>query len=367
MLIVITSPSLNTDQNVSGISAVTEFIISGNTQQKYRHFELGKKDDDTRNMAWFVALLKTYPRWLRVVLSAKDALIHFNLALEKRSLLRDSPLILATRLCNKRLIIHLHGGALFTKVSGSWWLRWHLKLLVGKRGTVIVLSEAERQLLGRELLERKVFVLPNAIRLDEAMVFRRPYPTDDVLKLLFLGRIAMAKGIDAIFQALECLKRQGKRVKFVMAGKGPEEALYVRKCYELLGSDFEFKGVVTGEQKLALLKTCDVFVLPSLYEGMPIALLESMSFGLVPVVTSVGSVSDVVTDGRNGIILKRQSPQEIATAVVMLIENRQYMHRLSRNARRYIFAKCNAERYFNRLNTIYKDSAISPQCCMDEQ
>jgi glycosyltransferase involved in cell wall biosynthesis len=86
---------------------------------------------------------------------------------------------------------------------------------------------------------------------------------------------------------------------------------------------------------------------------LPIALLESMSFGLVPITTNVGSINQVIHNGENGIIVKTHSSQEIEFAIEKLSKERMLMHKLSKNAKHHIFTNFNPELYINRLNEIY--------------
>ena len=113
MRVIITSPSLNTTDNVSGVSAVTGFITSHNKSCQYVHFTLGKRDGESRNLRWLGRLLASYVKWFGMLFAETRALVHFNLALEDRSLIRDLPLILAARGLRRRLIVHIHGGELF--------------------------------------------------------------------------------------------------------------------------------------------------------------------------------------------------------------------------------------------------------------
>jgi glycosyltransferase involved in cell wall biosynthesis len=242
------------------------------------------------------------------------------------------------------------------------WLRLILRVALAN-GPVIVLSEMERAALGRNVPKTRVVVLPNCIDLDEARRFVRKGPGDAPLTILFLGRITEAKGIQAIYQALETSRNAGIRFRFVMAGAGQDKDLYVRQFRELLGRDFEFAGAVSGSEKARLFMRCDVFVLPSMFEGMPMALLESMAFGLVPIVTSVGSIPEVVRHGDSGIIVNLQSPVEIANAIKRLSEDKEYLQRLAKNARQRILELCSPERYVRQLNAIYSyDEHLNISC-----
>lgn len=354
MKIIITSPSLNISHNVSGMAAVANFIITSNTAHTYVHFRLGKKDEETRDLLWALRILKAYLKWGQMLISNPGTVIHFNLALDKRALIRDSPLIWTARLLRKRMIIHLHGGELLTNADLPWWVDHLLKLSLAGHNPKLVLSAREKAVLSQKVPADNIFILPNCIALHEAAKFERKYPNDTLPIILFLGRISHSKGIDDIYHALESLQERGNKFTFVMAGKGPDEKRYVRKFQELLGDNFEFKGVVSGYQKAELLKYCNVFLMPSLFEGLPMALLESMSFGLVPVVTNVGSIGHVITDRENGIIVNVNSSDQIVLALEKLARNGQYMQQLSINARQYMFDNFSPHIYLNRLNALYR-------------
>jgi glycosyltransferase involved in cell wall biosynthesis len=362
MRIIITSPSLDPQVNVSGISAITKFIIDANSGNNYSHFEIGKKDEEKRDGRWLLRILQTYCRWIHTLYTNKDSLIHFNLSLDNRSLIRDSPLLLLARLFRVRIVVHIHGGLVLTRDSNPWWIRQLLKLNFSNRYPKVVLSSLEEDILRKMSNSDNIFVLPNCIRLADADSFKRIHNHDKPLRLLFMGRIVATKGLDYIYLALKGLKEGGIPFKFVMAGKGADEDSYVPQFEALLGDDFEFKGIVSGEEKNAVLRDSDAFLLPSFFEGLPIALLEAMSFGLVPITTNVGSIKHVVSNDNNGMIVKTHSWEDITDAVESLTNNREHMQELSANARSYIFENYNSTSYVSSLNRIYnydKDRQLS--------
>ena len=249
--ILITSPSLNPEINISGISSVTQLIINSNPQNYYIHFELGKSDAGRRDFLWLLRIFKTYFEWFFLMFSKRYSLIHFNLALDKRALLRDSPLIFMARLFRKRMVIHIHGGEALANPNNPAWITRLLKLNFSGRNPKIVLSTQEQATLQDLINGNHVFVLPNCVEVAEAQNFNREYNDKGELTLLFMGRIVLTKGIAYLFEAVQTLKLKGSKFRFIMAGKGPDEALYVQKFHDLLGNDFEFKGIVYGDAKSA--------------------------------------------------------------------------------------------------------------------
>jgi len=168
-----------------------------------------------------------------------------------------------------------------------------------------------------------------------------------------MGRISQNKGIDVLYRALQMVRSKHSGINFIMAGTGPEEKEYVQKFTDLLGSNFDFVGVVGGPDKTALMTRCDAFVLPSMFEGLPMALLESMAYGLVPVTTNVGSIPTVVKNGTNGILVGRESPADLSEAIEALLADKQYLRSLGENARRSVLDLCNPGVYVSKLNAIY--------------
>ena len=75
-IILITAPSLDTKHNVSGISSLTNFIINNNSNHVYKHFELGKRDNEKRNAGWFIKIIKTLFSWMVIAAKKKITLVH---------------------------------------------------------------------------------------------------------------------------------------------------------------------------------------------------------------------------------------------------------------------------------------------------
>ena len=89
--VIITGPSLDPIKNIGGISTVAGFVIDNNNSYCYSHFELGKRDNETRTVLYLFRILTAWIHWFFLMICRKRILIHFNFALERRSIMRDSP------------------------------------------------------------------------------------------------------------------------------------------------------------------------------------------------------------------------------------------------------------------------------------
>ena len=173
------------------------------------------------------------------------------------------------------------------------------------------------------------------------------------LTLGYLGRIEPNKGMEELLGAMEKLKGEGRKFRLRFAGKEQTEGEYLPKFKEALGDDFEYCGLVSGESKREFLGSLDVFVMPTYFEGLPMSLLETMGYGAVPVVTSVGSIPTVVKDGENGLFVKVKDVNSIVDALRKLDDDRALLAKLSERARLTIQENFSAERYVKKLNVIY--------------
>ena len=153
--------------------------------------------------------------------------------------------------------------------------------------------------------------------------------------------------------AMRVLKERGRRFVLHFAGIEQGRNGYIRRFEDVLGDRFVYEGVVSGDRKRDLMRRCEVFLLPSLYEGLPMSLLETMGCGMVPVVTDVGSISEYVKDGVNGLMIGVKDAPSIVEAIEKLGGDHALLRKLSANARETIAERCNPVQYIEKLNGVY--------------
>lgn len=354
MKIIIVAPSLDPSKNVSGISSVTKFIVSNNKENEYIHFVLGRKDDEKGGVFRIFSILEKLREWKKMLNKEKDAIIHYNFPLSKPSILRD-PLFMGMAMRQKRkMVIHIHGGVFLTHYEEApFFFKWILKKVFRWNVPFIVLGENEKNIIKQSLKTKKVFSLPNCIDLQDAELFKRVYSDSKPLIIGYIGRIAETKGMIYLLKA--CRELKNKQIPFVLKLAGAEEVgdSFLPLFENYLGNQFTYSGVVSGEKKNDFLKSLDVFVLPSYFEGLPMSLLECMSYGVVPITTNVGSIGDVVEDCKNGFFIKVKDAESIVDVLTRLNSDRELLSRLGDEARATIFNNFNPHEYIQNLNIIY--------------
>lgn len=161
-------------------------------------------------------------------------------------------------------------------------------------------------------------------RLPPSGTFRRNHPhLADKTLLLFLSRLDKKKGLDLLLPAFAQVHQHYPDVALVLAGSGePTYETWLREQVQALGitEAVVFTGFLAGEQKLAILADCDIFVLPSYSENFGVVVVEAMACGL-PVIVSeqVGLVSEVRNAGA-GLVVPCQ-PSHLADALATLLSN----------------------------------------------
>lgn len=353
MNIIITSPSLDPTKNVSGVSFVTKFIIDNNKGNNYIHFELGKKDNEKGGIFRILPIMKNLLKWNQLLSKHPEAIIHYNFPLSKASIIRDPLFIRIALIKKQKIVIHIHGGVFLTAPSIPTYLNYILKKIFSLPVPFIVLSELEKKILADKFNCKNVYVLPNCVDLKEAISFQRKPNNTNPLVIGYLGRIAETKGMSYLLDACVKLKEKGMPFILKLAGKEEIKDQYLPLFKEKLGAQFVYEGVVSGDKKTTFLKSLDVFALPSFFEGLPISLIECMSFGVVPVTTNVGSISEIVKEKDNGLFVQVKDSITICQQIVILNSDRNLLQHLSQNAKEYIIKHFNEQEYINKLNKIY--------------
>ena len=351
MKVLITSPSLNEKENVSGISTMISSVIA-NSDCKFSHFTAGRKDGEKSGLRWLVSQAQLPGSFRRAIADAKPDVIHINTALEPRAIVRDA--ILA-RLAKKfPLIVHVHGGRYALDQTPPAWMNFIVNDLLKSADRVIVLSDEDAESLTKRAPGIEVSVLPNAIATDAFSETDRPRGTKSIT---YLGRLAEAKGLSEIVETCRLLRGQGFKFKFVAYGAGPDQNEFIRRMTSVLGEDFHYGGVVSGAEKVKALSTADIFLMPSRFEGLSLALLEAMAAGCVPVVSARGSIPSVVEDGRNGFLVDPGDITQIVGRLKFLLsEGETGWSEYRRNARETVKTGYDLKNYIVKLKDIYAET-----------
>lgn len=195
---------------------------------------------------------------------------------------------------------------------------------------VVAVSESTKEDLVRyeRIDPARIRVIPNGIApgrvlsVDERVGKRRELDLGDACgPILGLGvRLSEQKGITFLLQAMREVATEFPHVVLLLAGEGPLEKP-LRVAAESLGLAARVRFLGPRLDMREILQILDLYVLPSVWEGLPLVLLEAMWAGLPLVVTNVGGTSQAVIDGVNGFLVKSRDPMALAAAICSVLGN----------------------------------------------
>ena len=170
--------------------------------------------------------------------------------------------------------------------------------------------------------------------------------------LVFAGRLTAQKGLAT---ALEALTRV-PAARLVLVGDGPDRAELERRAQEAgLNGRVEFRGARPREEVLRALAGAEAALLPSEWENLPHAAVESLAVGTPVVATAVGGVPEVVRDGENGLLVEPSDAEALAAAIERVLGDRRFRDRLAKAAAPSI-AYLDRELVYGRLEEILAEA-----------
>jgi glycosyltransferase involved in cell wall biosynthesis len=139
-------------------------------------------------------------------------------------------------------------------------------------------------------------------------------------RLFFAGRLAKAKGLNVLLDAFAEISKSRPDAVLTLAGDGSERAALEKQAAELgLTARVRFVGYQSQSQLREEMKTCDVFVMTSLAEGLPVVLMEAMAAGVPVVAPRVAGIPELVEDGVSGLLTPAEDSHATAAAVLRLL------------------------------------------------
>jgi glycosyltransferase involved in cell wall biosynthesis len=351
MKILITAPSLAEEENVSGISTVGRQIIK-HSEEEFSHFVAGRRDSEKIRLSWIFKQTFLLPLFLLKIRQEKPDILHLNTALTPLAIVRDVLLAKTARVMKVPVLLHIHGGKFFTQGFSSDFSKRLTEKMLRLSSVIVVLSKIEKDFFESRWKNLNIQVLQNAVSLDEVKEKKR---INKEKTIIFLGRLHEGKGLKEIVEACQILKGENLRFRFKCFGVGQEKDSFVRQMTEVLGDNFYYGGIVSGREKWQVLAESDIFLLPSHYEGLPMALLEAMASGCVPIVSDVGSIGKVIEDGKNGFLIKPRGVSQIIERLKYLLSSKADWESLRQNSKKTIKKNFDLKDYINKLEHIYRE------------
>jgi glycosyltransferase involved in cell wall biosynthesis len=220
---------------------------------------------------------------------------------------------------------------------------------------VSVCKQATRELINEGFSEERIAQIPNGVDIHK-FVQHTPRKGRERPVITFVGRLDRYKGVNFLLEAFQRVLTQNSKTRLLIVGAGPDETLLKEKAVELnIQENVLFLG--KREDILSLLSNSDIFVLPTLSEGMSNVLLEAMSCGLPVVTTSVGGNCDLISNRHNGILVPPKDSDALSEALIEILQNAELSQQLGNEARRTVQENFSLESIADSYLALYKKIA----------
>jgi len=253
-------------------------------------------------------------------------------------------------------VITMHGGRYYAQ---RWRRRLALRAAVAMSDHLVAVSTQLADHLSRDLWIKRsrVRTIPNGVGFApvESSSLRRELGLASSDRLVLgVGNLYPVKGHLFLLDALALLAPRFPQLHVAIAGRGDLESALRGRAHELgLGDRVHLLGLRSDVANL--LAGADVFVLPSLSEGVPLALLEAMASARPIVATDVGEVSVVLDAGQAGLLVKPADAPALATALAHLLTDADAAHRIATAAAARAAAEYGLPRMLERYADLYVD------------
>lgn len=251
------------------------------------------------------------------------------------------------------MVVHLHGSEFEDWYnSESCEKKKEISVFISNCDAFIVLGQKWENFVRNISPSANIRQIHNCINIPTEKVSWN----DNLTRFLFLGVLIPRKGVMDLLKAIKHLneKHAIDQCVFDIGGSGPDEEQlrqYVKD--NSLSNKVNFLGWVEGNAKNKVIEKSSVFVLPSYNEGLPVAILEAMSYGLPVISTHVGDIADVVREDVNGYLIEPGDNYGLENAILKII-NKNNWHRLSKNSKEIAKKEFDIKQFYRDLVSVWK-------------
>ena len=207
----------------------------------------------------------------------------------------------------------------------------------------------------------KICLMPNGVdttkfrpSLKARDLIRRELDLGENFVWLSVGRFEAVKDHAAQIKAFAELSQEGRKSLLLLVGQGSLET-EIKNLVTSLQLDEKIRFLGVRKDITKIMNAADAYLMSSLWEGMPMVLLEAAAVGLPIVATNVGGNPEVVRDNENGFLVEKQNPQSLGSAMQRIMQcDKQGLQEMGGNGRTYIEQNYSMERITDRWERLYQ-------------
>lgn len=270
------------------------------------------------------------------------------------------------KLLGKPIVMKFSCSSLVIGMQSSWIGRLELKFLRWWADKILILNEGMRQeALDVGFAPERIDWMPNPVETDyfrpptakqRAEVRQELGVDSDTPLIVFLGRLDHQKKLPWTLGAFAKAVKQRPEAVLAVVGDGPLREQVHQLARDLgIGSQVRFTGRVPTEGVLQWYQAADACILVSEVEGLPCSLIEAMSTGVPPIVSNIPAHAQLVDDGVHGLLTELGNEEDIARAIVRVIDDPDLRARMSENCRQRMVEEFATARVVDRYEVLFTE------------
>ena len=257
-------------------------------------------------------------------------LVHMHMS-ERGSFFRKALLALMIHAMGRKAVYHLHGAEFLLFYQNSKPIvQSFIRYTLDSADGLFVLSESWKRDLALMSRNQNICVVYNPVVYDPNLEIKS-LRDEEPVRFLFMGRFGHRKGIYDLIRAVALIK--DRNFKIHLHGDGELEEVRNLIAETNTADALQMTGWIKGEAKVRAFREADVLLLPSYNEGLPVAILEALSYGLAVLSTPVGGIAEAVHEGHNGFLVEPGNIEGLAAAITTLATNPQMLAQFKQKSR----------------------------------
>lgn len=282
----------------------------------------------------------------------KIDIVHVHMA-EKGSVFREGIVVVFSKIMKRKVIIHMHGATFEEWYSNQKKIIKNLvRYIFNLCDMFLILGEFYRPFMKTIILdETKINVLYNAVYVPKYNKYNK-----NGNEIIFLGMLIERKGIDDLLNAIERIKNSlPNNIIFKLYGMDKNGNIEKKISESGLGNVVKYCGWMTYDMRDECFSKSIINVLPSYHEGLPMSILETMSYGIPNISTYVAGIPEVIRNNQDGILINPGEVDKLSRILLELIENVDLRESFSNNSYNHIKATFNVKKHIEKLEKFYND------------
>lgn len=327
-----------------GITSVVKAHETGSQWKMFhcRWIETHRDGNAVRKLWYLLTALVEY-----VCLLPFYDIVHIHVGLRASV---DRKLVFAriARTCGKKVIVHFHPATEKHLFDGHF--KYKIERLFSYADLLLVLSEQWVRWINQAYPERRFRM--------EVLYNPCPKVNRDFSKktktVLFAGTLNERKGYNRLLEAFAKVAAVHRDWTLVFAGNGEiDKAKDLQKRLGLPDSQVRYLGWVSGRDKEKAFQEASVYCLPSWGEGFPMGVLDAWAYGVPVITTPVGGITDIITDGENGLVYDVYDIDKLSSCLLRLMESQDLRKKIVEKADELVYGQFNVTNITAQLGDIY--------------